>query len=186
MKDALVRIWKGKQTLEIFSLENHRSQKIAGGIVRGLINDRFFEMKYQMVLDSAWKFKSLKVQMLTEPHKILMLSVDNVGRWFNQNNEHLPDLDGCIDIDISATPFSNSLPLKRLEEQLAIPQQLKVVYINIPELEVSVVIQRYTRISENRYQYQNLVSGFNAELTIDEQGLVLSYHHFFQAIYSHG
>lgn len=185
MNQALVRIWKGKQTLEIFSLENHHSQKIAGGIVRGLINDRSFEMKYQLVLDATWKVKSLKIQMLCAPFNFLTLSVDKYARWFNFNKEHLHDLDGCIDVDISVTPFTNSLPLKRLEAQYAIPQQLKVVYIKIPELEVSLVNQRYTKISENSYQYQNPVSGFNAKLTIDEHGLVLCYDQLFKAIYSH-
>jgi hypothetical protein len=105
MKNTLTRIWKGKQSLEIFSLENHQAQQIGGGILYGLTNDPTAAIKYQVVLNKCWKVKAVKITLLTKPYTFLILSTDNYNRWFDQNNRHLPELDGCIDIDISATPF---------------------------------------------------------------------------------
>lgn len=183
MLNTLTRIWKGKQTFELFSLESHCNQKIAGGIVRGLINNQTVEMKYQVTLDKWWKVRFVKISLLARPYKFLVLSSDYYGRWFNQSNRHLSDLDGCIDIDISATPFTNTLPIRRLDQQLTESQQLKVVYIRVPELEVLPVMQRYTRLSDSKFRYENISSGFCGELTVDEQGLVLDYPDLFEAVY---
>ncbi|MDR6781999.1 hypothetical protein ABIE26_001512 [Pedobacter africanus] len=184
MKNTLTRIWKGKQSLEVFSLENHQSQLIGGGIVYGLTNGPATAMKYQVVLDKCWKVKAVKITLLTKPYTLLVLSVDNYNRWFDQYNRHLPDLDGCVDIDISATPFTNTLPIRRLKLQVDETQQLKVVYIKVPELTVLPLIQYYTRISERRYRYENVHTNFRSELFVDQEGLMVTYPGLFECVYA--
>ena len=44
---------------------------------------------------------------------MLHLESDGEGHW-QENGKDRPDLHGCIDIDIQATPFTNTLPIRRL------------------------------------------------------------------------
>ena len=44
----------------------------------------------------------------------LSLTGDGAGRW-QIDGRDAPDLDGCLDLDIQVTPFTNSLPIRRLD-----------------------------------------------------------------------
>ncbi len=41
----------------------------------------------------------------------LSLRSDGAGRWSDDRGRPLPELDGCIDVDISVSPFTNTLPV---------------------------------------------------------------------------
>ncbi|HYS06949.1 MAG TPA: putative glycolipid-binding domain-containing protein [Candidatus Dormibacteraeota bacterium] len=91
----------------------------------------------------------------------------------------LTDLDGCIDLDIAATPFTNTLPIRRLGLRPGGAADVEVVYIAVPDLRVSRVRQRYCCLRAEKgcgvYLYENLQNGFRAELPVDADGLVLDY-----------
>ncbi|MCY1313753.1 putative glycolipid-binding protein [compost metagenome] len=58
-----------------------------------------------------------------------------------------------------------------------------MVFIEAPQLTVRRMRQAYTRLDQTRYLYQNLDgSGFEAVLTLDEDGLVNRYPSFFQRL----
>lgn len=50
-----------------------------------------------------------------------------------------------------------------------------VAYITPPSLTVAPDGQRYTWLGPNRWRFDSLGSGFTAELTVDEDGLVIDY-----------
>jgi len=82
-------------------------------------------------------------------------------------------------IDLSTTPFSNTLPIRRLALPLDAASVIRVVYISIPELSVEAFDQEYTRLvpaaPPRRFRYRSLASGFTAELAVDADGLVIDY-----------
>ena len=82
---------------------------------------------------------------------------------------------GCIDIDISLTPFTNSLPINRLQLQVNEVQYIKVLYIDILGRTIRSVVQQYTKISDHKYQYENVPNDFEAVITVDEWGIVTEY-----------
>jgi hypothetical protein len=43
----------------------------------------------------------------------LKLHTDGQGNWQDGEGKELVELDGCRDIDICPTPFTNSFPLRR-------------------------------------------------------------------------
>ncbi len=89
------------------------------------------------------------------------------------------DLAGCIDIDIRATPFTNTLPIRRAVMQEDAPMRFRMAYIDIPSLAVSALDQEYVRLDPasppRRFLYRNLVSPFEAELSLDADGVVIDY-----------
>jgi len=183
MKNALVRIWKGKQTLETFSLEDHQVVKIGGGIISGMVDNQPLKMKYQVTLDEDFQVQSVKIEIPGRAKSFLLLNLDQFGRWFNESNQHLPELDGCLDIDISVTPFTNTLAIKRLGMRGKEMEQLNVVYIKVPELNISRVLQEYSKISATHYHFNDLHSGFQSELWVDEDSMVTSFANHFEMVY---
>lgn len=85
------------------------------------------------------------------------------------------DLTGCVDVDLSITPATNTLPIRRLRLAVGESAEVTAAWVRFPALSVEPLRQRYTRLAENRYRYESLESGFTAELTVDDQGLVTHY-----------
>lgn len=155
---------------------------VAQSVVVGARNDAKYGMFYRIVLDANWAVREVEINNTATDQK-LVLSADGQGKWFDANGTHLAGLDGCIDVDISATPFTNTLPIRRLQLEQDAAQVLRVVYIPIPALEPAAVEQRYTCLQQNRlYRYEGLTSGFMAELTTDEDGFVLDYPGLFRRL----
>jgi uncharacterized protein len=90
-----------------------------------------------------------------------------------------PSLDGCLDLDISVTPFTNTLPVRRLELPPGASVDLLVAFLSVPELSFRPVHQRYTCLARSAtgglYRYEGLDSHFSADLLVDAQGLVVEY-----------
>ena len=98
-----------------------------------------------------------------------------------------------MDIDFAATPFTNTLPIRRLGLQPGESAEVAVVYIDAPSLEVTPVRQRYTCLASDadggRYRfealpYAALPDGFMAELSVDADGLVRDYPPLFRRVWS--
>lgn len=59
------------------------------------------------------------------------------GVWRDATGEQLPHLDGCVDVDISVTPLTNTLPIRRLGLEPGQYSDLLVTYIDVPTLTVT-------------------------------------------------
>jgi hypothetical protein len=88
----------------------------------------------------------------------------------------LSAIEGCIDIDIAATPFTNTLPIRRLQLAEGERRPISVAYIATPDLQVTRVEQAYACIGLNReYRYEGIFRNFTANLQVDADGLVIDY-----------
>ncbi|MDX5445055.1 MAG: putative glycolipid-binding domain-containing protein [Zoogloeaceae bacterium] len=106
----------------------------------------------------------------------LSLRVDGAGRWLGGDGQHLDFLDGCIDIDIWPTPFTNSFPIRRSQLQIGERREFCMAWIAAPDLTIQAKAQAYTRLADRLYLFESLDgSGFTAELAVDEAGFVLDY-----------
>ncbi|WP_053073898.1 putative glycolipid-binding domain-containing protein [Bacillus sp. LL01] len=131
-------------------------------------------VNYQVDLDSKWITR--KVKLNVNQH-VLELQSDGEGNWFNSEAEEIETLKGCIDIDISATPFSNSLPIKRLNWTCHQKENFHMVYIAVPSLEFKKVPQSYQYLREEDGLRYFLYHCYDYETTIavDSNGLVVDY-----------
>jgi hypothetical protein len=94
-----------------------------------------------------------------------------------------PDLAGAIDVDLTATPFTNTLPVRRLELRNGQAEVIAVVYVEIPSLTVVARRQRYTCLEPGRrYRFESLESGFTREIEVDDDGLVRTYPGLFRRV----
>jgi hypothetical protein len=102
-----------------------------------------FRARYTIQCDAHWQVRELRIDMLDAANRRLDLMSDGAGHWTGGAGEPLPGLVGCFDVDISATPFTNSLPIRRLALPPGAAADLNVVYIVLPELTVTPRMQRY-------------------------------------------
>jgi hypothetical protein len=142
-----------------------------------------FRLDHDWELTPDWRAVSLKVERLgAHEHRALTLERD--GTAWRVNGVRRPDLDGADEPDLSVTPFSNTLPIRRLLASADVSVTIDVAYVNGGDLTVTRSRQRYERQGPGRLRYIDLglFAGFEADLYIDDQGLVLDYQHLFQRV----
>jgi uncharacterized protein len=126
---------------------------------------------YSLACDTGWHFRSLTMSVASAGDERTLTLACEDGRWL-ANGTSRPDLVGCVDIDISCTPLTNTLPIRRLGWGTA--HDIDVAYVSVPELEVRRVRQRYTRLEgDGQFRYES--GSFQRDLSVDDGGFVLDY-----------
>jgi hypothetical protein len=131
--------------------------------------------RYVVRADREWRTRAVEVTVLDPKPRRLCLRSEGDGRWRHADGTPVDELDGCPDVDLGCTPFTNSLPIRRLGLDVGESADVRAAWIGVPELEVEALEQRYTRLDARRYRYEATASGFSAELEVDEDGIVLDY-----------
>lgn len=170
-------IWSSKQ---FQSLENCRIISTPSGfeINSNLISinqNKIVNVEYIILTTKNWKTRSFQIDLLMDGNKTTFnYESDTAGNW-TTNGEPAEELGSCIDIDISITPFTNTLPINRLLLNDGDKQKINVLYIDIMEQKIKNIEQRYTKIDAHTYLYQNITSAYETEIIVDEWGLVKEY-----------
>jgi len=113
----------------------------------------------------------------------LVLKADGQGHWWHGDGRTVAELDGCIDIDIWPTPFTNSFPIRRQPLAVGERREFRMAWVFALDLTVRPQPQAYTRLAERLYLFENLDgSGFKAELPVDDDGIVLDYPGLFRRV----
>lgn len=160
--------------------------KADGWIVH--LNEKSYRIQYKLECDSAWIVRRMEFTRWDKNMQKVVFHSDGLGRWTNHEGKNLPELDGCIDVDIYASPFTNTLAIRRLALQEGDAKTIQVAFVNLPELKITPVKQRYTLLKTNPdgsvYRYEGLDSGYTVELPVDTDGLVIDYPEFFKRVWS--
>ncbi len=174
-----LRPGRGKQTV------------VADGLVLLYRDGLALRCHYRLTADGAWRARSLDLVVQIGGHQpretTLNLSGDGKGRW-RVDGAHEPGLDGCLDVDIQVTPFTNTLPIRRLELAAGEIADIRAVYVPLPDLvpvpaEQSYACLRPLGLSGGLYRYESQSSGFSADLAVDSGGFVVDYPDSFRRIW---
>jgi hypothetical protein len=143
-----------------------------------------FRLTYRLTWDESWRLRDAELVLATERSiRSLSLQTDGKGHWRDGDNRALDALDGCMDVDIWPTPFTNSFPIRREPMALGERREFLMAWIDAPNLTVHPQPQAYTRLADRLYLFESLDgSGFRAELPVDEDGIVLDYPDLFQRV----
>lgn len=127
--------------------------------------------QFVMRLSAQWMVQQfLLFRDMDEPD--LWLATDGGGRWGEINGAHRPDLDGCVDIDLAGTPFTNAIPIRRLPLHVGHSASLNVITVDIETLDVVVVPQIYTRLGTHIWRYNSLAQSIDVEVEVDDFGFI--------------
>jgi hypothetical protein len=137
---------------------------------------------YTLILDKQFRTLEIRIMIEQAPRSMaaLHLLANGEGTWADADERHIPDLDGCIDVDIQWSPLTNTLPVRRLDLRQGDEQDITVAYIELPGLSVRKVTQHYTRTGERTIQYASETRDFVRELTLDDEGFVVDYPDLFE------
>lgn len=140
-----------------------------------------FRLAYRLNWDDTWQLHDAHLVVSTPlmTHS-LHLETDGCGHWRHHDGRVIAELNGCQDIDIWPTPFTNSFPIRRVSMAVGERQEFCMAWIFAPDLTLRLQRQAYTRVSERRYLFENLDgTRFEATLSVDADGLVIDYPHLF-------
>lgn len=132
-------------------------------------------LDYAVVCDPAWHTTSVRVSGWVGPRAIdLALAVDGERRWW-RNGEPCPPVAGCLDVDLSFSPSTNLLPIRRLGLAVGGSAPVRAAWVRVPEWSLEPLAQVYTRTGEGSYRYESNGGRFRAELDVDATGFVTRY-----------
>lgn len=150
-----------------------------GWTVSGLVSRE--RLQYVVRLSAGWKVRQfILFRDMDEPD--LWLGTDGAGRWGEVNGAHRTELDGCYDVDLTCTPFTTILPIRRLLLEEGDSAELPVVRIDPETLGVRADVQRYTRLASHRWGFEQPSTRFSVEFDVDEHGLVVDYPGLFRRV----
>ncbi len=151
---------------------------VADGLVLGEAEGRPFRLAYEVRCDAYWRVRAARVGVPGEPPKVELLS-DGEGNWTGPDGRDLPYLNGCEYVDVSETPFTNTLPIRRLGLTSGESADISVAYFDGTELQPWPEPQRYTCLEKGDggglYRFLSLDGGFTVDLAVDADGLVVDY-----------
>jgi hypothetical protein len=180
-------IWKREsvdtttiETLRLIKVYNDYSIK---SIVNGTLAGKPLLIEYRISIDKTWNVKTVEIESKLNDSLKISLKTDSIGKWFNNDNQEIKELNGCIDIDIAITPFTNTLPIRRLGSILKERTKINVLYFDIASWSFKKVEQYYTMLDSNLYKYEGAFRNFTANLPTDNYGFVTSYPNLFKRIY---
>lgn len=168
----------GETGLEQLHLAQGKDEIIADGLVLLKEQNVPLRVHYTVRCDSKWIAREVSLHVVGLAGTRQRLTSDGTGHWFRKGQK-LAALDGCLDVDINVTPFTNTLPIRNLALQPGESAEISVVYLTVPELSFRPARQRYTCLEltpeGGRYRYAGLDTGFTREITVDADGLVINY-----------
>lgn len=130
-------------------------------------------IEYRVLTDAAGLTTAVYVRDLRGfEQRTLSLARDPKGGW-TIDGQPARALKGCTDVDLGCSPSTNTLPIRRLRLGVDAAQTIQAAWVRFPDLTVHKASQTYTRLDESRYRYASRT--FEAELLVDDEGLVAEY-----------
>lgn len=151
-----------------------------------VLDNQPVRVMYQIRVDAAWRTHRVAVDMLVGANRqrLHVVRHDQRGWRTRPANEELAHLRGCLDVDLSLSPVTNTLPIRRLNLAPGQSAEICTAWVRFPQtpgglLAMEPCTQRYTRLDHSRYLYEGGCTpeneGFSAVIAVDDVGLVTFY-----------
>jgi uncharacterized protein len=130
-------------------------------------------IEYRVLADGAGVTTAAHVRDLRGfEQRTIALERDPKGNW-SVDGKVVRALKGCTDVDLGCSPSTNTLPIRRLRLAVGGSHKIQAAWVRFPELTIVKTAQTYSRLDEFTYRYAS--GTFEAELTVDDDGLVAVY-----------
>lgn len=163
---------------EVVFLHPDGTGRRVAGATTAVEDGEAWVVRYCIELASDWTTRSARVVGQSAAGvRYANLEPDGAGRW-QINGAAAPALDGCLDVDLESSAFTNAFPVHRLGLEIGEHAQAPAAYVRAMHLGVERLEQRYERLDDDerqRYSYSAPRFEFNCELSYDAYGLVVDY-----------
>jgi uncharacterized protein len=188
-------MWKNRDeidySIEYFELDFKGEVNILRGTVTLLLDRNPALVSYEIICDTYWKTRSVRISQSTSNNKNknidLKVSQDQIWRKYDKEassySSKVIDIASEIyDVDLQITPATNTLPINRLGLNVGESQEIYVLWIGFPNLELEQQGQKYSRIDDSHYKFEIPSTRFNAKLEVDKLGLVVTYNNLWHRL----
>lgn len=112
------------------------------------------------------------------PHETV-IEADAEGRW-TVDGSLVPELTGCLDVDLEASSLTNAFPVRRLALGVGDRSAAPAAYVRALDLRVERLEQQYERLgdaADGRLRFDYTCPRFHIRclLEYDRSGIVLAY-----------
>lgn len=130
-------------------------------------------IEYRILTDLAGFTTAVQVRDLRGyEQRAIALGRDAKGVW-SVDGVVVRTLKGCSDVDLGCSPATNTLPIRRLRLKVGASRTIQAAWVRFPDLTVQKSAQTYSRLDESSYRYSSAT--FEADLVVDDEGLVMEY-----------
>lgn len=131
--------------------------------------------RYRIDCNRRWEPTTAELVLRSESERRRVeISRDARNEWTVSGFRNT-GLRGCTDLDLAASPSTNTFALNRLALAIGEAAEILTAWVMFPDATPVAVKQRYTRLSEHRYLFEGLHNRFSREFEVDDRGLVTSY-----------
>jgi hypothetical protein len=160
-----------------------RGLRALGRAVRAEESEPAFTASYRLVVDEDGAVARLAVTSATaDRERTVALYRTEDGYWMQDTGTAggRQDFGGALDVDLAYSPLFTSLPVRRLGlHRDAGHHEVPVVFGALPELTVTLVVQRYRTLTplsgRDRAVIGFAAGGAETELVVDADGLVVEH-----------
>lgn len=151
--------------------------------IEGWVEGKPVYAEYVIKLDSLWNVMEFEIIFhISDIEHVYRLKRDMFDNWTDDKGNSYPEFSGCTYIDISLTPFTNTLPVNGLHLALGESRSFSLLYVDVMENELRRDTQTYTKLNDNTYRFVNDGGDFTADIKVDEDGFVAHYPGLFDMI----
>jgi hypothetical protein len=139
-------------------------------------------LEYRVTCDRSWVTLGATVEGWMGDTAIdVSIDIDAERRW-RLNGEEFPAVRGCRDLDLSFSPSTKLLPLRRLVLATGEVADVRAAWLRFPALVLEPLEQRYQRLDATQYHYESNRGRFVAEFSVRDDSFVTDYPGLWRAV----
>jgi hypothetical protein len=192
------RFWERKDTagVEHALVDTHRGLYARGTALA--VDPIAYTCRYELQTDPSWATARFEVSTEGAGWARTVRLELAAGRWRATTSEQgnldaaltaaghagagLPGTEdpdllyGAFDVDLTGSPLTNTLPIRRLDllkAEVGVAHRINAAWVIMPSLEVVQADQIYTSLGEHRIRFTS--ETFSADLIVDDEGFVVDY-----------
>jgi len=160
---------------------NGEAWQIDGAAVFRHDDGRDAQLHYRVRCDKAWHAQWGTVRGWLGSQAIeLAISRGAHGAW-KLNDEAVPDLGHCVDLDLGFTPATNLLALRRMHLAEGEAADAPAAWVDLAGIGLAELAQRYERRGADTYWYSAPRFDYAALLKVTPEGFVRHYPRLWEA-----
>lgn len=131
-------------------------------------------LDYKIVCSPQWDTLNAVVLGWVGEAKVDLRLEKTVAQAWLLNGIPAPEVTGCVDLDLSFSPSTNLLPIRRLRLKVGEEAEVRAAWLTFPDLGLRPLVQWFRRESRDRYAYRS-DTGFSTTLQVNGDGFVVEY-----------
>lgn len=132
-------------------------------------------LDYRVECDASWRTVAAHVVGWIDGTAIDVAVAATANRRWTIDGRPCLEVAGCDDIDLSFTPATNLLAIRRLRAAIGQRVAVRAAWLDFPVIALQPLEQVYERLTETTWRYESGGGTFTASLEVGAAGFVTVY-----------